>query len=80
MDEGRIWIRSILGSLAEAETCPKEPPALLRAVPETMTAFVTVLDDRYGSAEPYLAEIGVSNAEVARVRDHLLEPISVQRL
>jgi protein tyrosine/serine phosphatase len=49
------------------------PPALMRAVPETMTGFLARLDATYGSTDRFLADAGVSESTVNQVRLLLLE-------
>jgi protein tyrosine/serine phosphatase len=50
------------------------PPQVLRAVPETMRGFLSLLDEKFGSADNYLAEAGVSASMLEQVRNLLLEP------
>ena len=48
------------------------PAHYLRAMPETMQAFLSILDERYGSTENYLRGIGVTTEQLVGVRDQLL--------
>lgn len=59
-----------------AATTPagEEPPAPFLASPaEAMTLFLTELRQGYGSVEGYLRHAGVSDAQLAALRAHLLE-------
>lgn len=47
------------------------PP--LACPPEAITLFLTELRERHGSVEDYLRHAGVTDAQLAALRDHLLE-------
>lgn len=49
------------------------PPYVLQSPPENMVKTLAHLRDVYGSAEGYLARIGLSAAEIAALRARLLE-------
>jgi protein tyrosine/serine phosphatase len=53
---------------------PDLPPHLLRALPETMIGFLARIDARFGSHERFLADAGISESTVIRVRELLLKP------
>lgn len=50
----------------------KVPEQLIRAQGETMELFLAMLDATHGSAEGYLRTAGVTAAEIATIRDALL--------
>lgn len=50
------------------------PAHMMRAMPETMTAFLHALDERHGSAEGYLASAGVTGTHLDHLRRELLTP------
>ncbi|NUR09654.1 MAG: tyrosine-protein phosphatase [Nocardioidaceae bacterium] len=47
-----------------------------RSAPETIEAFLDRLDAAHGGAEAYLRAAGLTDAELARVRDRLVEPVA----
>jgi protein-tyrosine phosphatase len=49
------------------------PPDTLHAEPETMHSLLERMRDRYGSLREYVREIGVSDDDVANLRQRLLE-------
>ena len=49
-------------------------PQLFLALPETMERFLQGIDARHGSVDAYLATCGVTETQLARVREHLLQP------
>jgi protein-tyrosine phosphatase len=48
------------------------PEGYMRAVPETMDGFLTMLEERWGSTEGYLEHIGVSTNTRNAIREHML--------
>lgn len=50
-----------------------QPPEYLEAPMEAMTAFLTTVDDRYGSIEGYVAGLGVQPSTVDRLRSVLID-------
>jgi protein-tyrosine phosphatase len=48
---------------------------LLECPPELMAATLAYLDNRYGGAADYLCRIGVTDAEIAALRNGLTEPM-----
>jgi protein tyrosine/serine phosphatase len=48
------------------------PPHVMRAMPETMLAFLQALDETYGSAEDYLITTGISTTQLDTIRKRLL--------
>ena len=69
-EQGRLtdWL------LANLPTAHDPRPEYLLAPRESMLVFLTELRDRYGSVEAYVAAAGVTDSDVASLRDHLLEP------
>ena len=66
--------------------CPPEERAERRAMiaryaptAEVMLAVLAGLSERYGGVEPYLAEAGVSRADLERLRERLLDPPAGQQ-
>ncbi|WP_328339260.1 tyrosine-protein phosphatase [Micromonospora sp. NBC_00421] len=60
--------------LAEAMPDAQKPPAPFLGSPaEAMSLFLTELRRRHGSIEDYLRHAGVTDAQLAALRDHLLE-------
>jgi protein tyrosine/serine phosphatase len=51
-------------------------PEYLLAPRESMLVFLTELRERYGSVDAYVAAAGVTERDVASMREHLLEPAS----
>lgn len=49
------------------------PPHMLRAEPETILQTLDAIDQQYGSARAYLANCGVSDAQLDALRQHLLQ-------
>ena len=49
------------------------PPPFLASPAEAMTLFLTELREGYGSVEGYLRHAGVTDAQLAALRDHLLD-------
>jgi protein tyrosine/serine phosphatase len=65
--------------------CPPEERAerqamIARYAPtaEVMLAVLAGLSERYGGVESYLAEAGVSRADLERLRERLLDPLAGQ--
>ena len=57
----------------EAATTLWTPPAEATATPGSFDgSCLAGLDEQYGSAEDYLIECGVSQAQIDAVREHLL--------
>lgn len=56
------------------ERIDQVPAHYLRAMPETMQAFLNIVDDRHGSAENYLHNVGITDAQLGAIRESLLEP------
>jgi hypothetical protein len=52
------------------------PPETMHANPETMSAFLRRMRERYGDMAGYAAEAGVSEASIARLRERLIGPLS----
>lgn len=50
-----------------------QPPEYLEAPMEAMTAFLAVVDDRYGSIEGYVVGLGVASSTVDRLRSVLID-------
>jgi protein tyrosine/serine phosphatase len=50
------------------------PAHYLRAMPETMQAFLNILDQQYRSTENYLNGIGVADEQLEAIRENLLVP------
>jgi protein-tyrosine phosphatase len=48
------------------------PEGYMRAVPETMDGFLTVLEERWGSIENYLDHIGVDTETRNAIREQML--------
>jgi protein tyrosine/serine phosphatase len=53
---------------------PIERPHWMYSRPEKMASLLAYLDQHYGGVEGYLAACGVTRAEMAQVREHLLAP------
>ncbi|MEU0765211.1 tyrosine-protein phosphatase, partial [Streptomyces microflavus] len=65
----------LAASMPEAEA----PPAPFLGSPaEAMSLFLVELRRRHGSVEDYLRHAGVTDAQLAALRDHLLEPPTPQ--
>ena len=47
------------------------------AHPKTMSKTIQHLNDQYGSVEKYFREIGISDQEMARLRERLCKPGAV---
>ncbi|MGK5738796.1 tyrosine-protein phosphatase [Micromonospora sp. URMC 103] len=60
----------LAASTAETE---EPPPPFLASPAETMRLFLAELREGYGSAEGYLRHAGVTDAQLAALRDHLLD-------
>ncbi|MEA2573919.1 MAG: protein-tyrosine phosphatase [Chloroflexia bacterium] len=56
---------------------PLEKPLWMFAHPEKMRRTLEYLDRKYGRVEGYLAECGVTEAEMAQIREHLIAPTQV---
>ncbi|MFR9778634.1 tyrosine-protein phosphatase [Micromonospora sp. MS34] len=52
---------------------PELPPPYLASPAEAMTTFLTELREGYGSVAGYLRHAGVTDAQLAALRDHLLD-------
>jgi len=57
---------------AQAQGHPVERPRWMFSRPETMRGFLDYLDQQYGGVEGYLEAIGVTRAEIARIREWLV--------
>jgi protein-tyrosine phosphatase len=57
-----------------AEALADVPAVLFEAKPDTMRALLDVLRSEHGSTEGYLRGIGVTDEELDRIREVLLEP------
>lgn len=49
------------------------PPHVMRALSTTMDAFLVSLDETFGSAEAFLIQAGVTEHELATIRERLLQ-------
>nr|WP_091115546.1 tyrosine-protein phosphatase [Micromonospora eburnea] len=58
---------------ATMPTAEELPPPFLASPAETMILFLTELRDGYGSIEGYLRHAGVTDTQLAALRDHLLD-------
>lgn len=47
------------------------------AQPQTMSKTIQHLKDQYGSADNYIREIGISDQEIAKLRERLCKPGAV---
>lgn len=47
------------------------------AHPDTMSKTIQHLKDQYGSADNYIREIGISDEEIAKLRERLCKPGAV---
>lgn len=56
---------------------PIERPHWMYTRPEKMAALLAYLDQHYGGVEGYLEACGVTQAEMAQVREHLLAPAPI---
>jgi len=59
---------------SRAEGHPIERPRWMSSRPETLLGVLDYLDRTYGSIPAYLRAAGVTQAEMAQIRKHLLEP------
>ena len=56
-----------------AEMLKKQPAAaaMMGSPPEAIEGFLDTLDNQYGGTAAYLLTIGVSAADIAKIRDRL---------
>ena len=57
---------------AQAQGQPIERPRWMYSRPETMQGALDYLDRKYGSVEGYLKAAGVTQADMAQIRNHLV--------
>lgn len=56
------------------EVLEKLPADTMHAEPETMFSLLNQLRDRYGSVRNYVRDIGLTDDDIARLHERLLEP------
>jgi protein-tyrosine phosphatase len=63
------WIAERHPDWARSDT---RPPAVIEARPETMEQFLSVVDERFGSVEGLVADLGVAGGVIESLRANLL--------
>src|SRR4051812_40831758 len=71
MDRMVTWLQETYPE--RAEEMAQQPSAFLEAPVDAMHAFLVLLHDRFGSVDDYVRGLGLSSADVDRLRDNLLE-------
>ncbi len=68
----RHWYGTILAETADPEEREKLEKQIFTSFPETMLATLEYLNTKYGGAEGYLLQAGVSAVDIDRLRTRLL--------
>lgn len=66
-------VARLMSSEGYKEMLAELPPDTMHADPETMDGFLTRVAGKYGSMVEYARDIGIADADVARLRERLVE-------
>jgi protein tyrosine/serine phosphatase len=66
-------VARLMSSEGYKEMLAELPPDTMHADPETMAGFLARVAEKYGSMVEYARDIGIAEADVARLRERLVE-------